>query len=221
MPLLAGRKGMCALELATPRNKDNRCSFESPAIAGLSSFPKWSQSAVLAGDLILPINYAMNMTITNNSVVSFHYTLNDADGKLLDTSAGREAFAYIQGQSMIVPGLERQLEGKKAGDSLLAVVPAAEGYGELDPSLVHKVPKDRFGGQNVEMGMQFQAGSEEGGQMGVFTVIGVEDDVIALNGNHPLAGVTLHFNVEVINVREATKEELAHGHVHGEGGHQH
>lgn len=160
------------------------------------------------------------MQITKNSVVSFHYTLNDADGKLLDTSAGREAFAYIQGQSMIVPGLERQLEGKKAGDAVKAVVPASEGYGDLDPSLVHKVPADRFGDQKVELGMQFQAGSE-GGEMGVFTVIGIEDGVVVLNGNHPLAGVTLHFNVEIKDVREATQEELAHGHVHGEGGHQH
>ena len=161
------------------------------------------------------------MQITQNSVVSFHYTLNDADGKLLDTSAGREAFAYIQGHSMIVPGLERQLEGKKAGESLLAVVPPAEGYGEIDPSLVHKVPADRFGGQNVEPGMQFQAGTSEAGDMGVFTVISVEDGMVALNGNHPLAGVTLHFNVEITDVRAATEEELAHGHVHGEGGHHH
>ena len=159
------------------------------------------------------------MQITKNSVVSFHYTLNDADGKLLDTSAGRDAFAYIQGHSMIVPGLERQLEGRKAGESLLAVVSASEGYGELDPSLVHKVPKDRFGGQNVEVGMQFQAGEQ--GEMGVFTVIGLEDDIVVLNGNHPLAGVTLHFNVEITDVREATPDELSHGHVHGPGGHHH
>lgn len=161
------------------------------------------------------------MQITKNSVVSFHYTLNDADGKLLDTSAGREAFAYIQGHSMIVPGLERQLDGKKAGDSLKAVVPANEGYGELDPNLVHKVPADRFGDQKVEVGMQFQAGNEEGSEMGVFTVISVEDGMVALNGNHPLAGVTLHFTVDITEVREATAEELAHGHVHGEGGHHH
>ena len=161
------------------------------------------------------------MHITKNSVVSFHYTLNDADGKLLDTSAGREAFAYIHGGGMIVPGLERQLEGRQAGDSLQAVVPAAEGYGELDPSLVHKVPADRFGGQKVEPGMQFQAGTSEHGDMGVFTVISVDDGIVALNGNHPLAGVTLHFNVEITGVRQATEEELAHGHVHGEGGHQH
>ena len=160
------------------------------------------------------------MFIKKNSVVSFHYTLNDPDGQLLDTSAGREAFAYIQGHQMIVPGLERQLEGRQAGDTVLAVVPASEGYGEIDPKLVHKVPLDRFGDQKVEPGMQFHAG-REGGEMGVFTVIGVDDGMVALNGNHPLAGVTLHFNVEITEVRAATEEELAHGHVHGPGGHHH
>ena len=89
------------------------------------------------------------MKITKNSVVTFHYTLNDPDGKLLDTSAGRDAFAYIQGQNMIVPGLERQMEGKKAGEKLMAVVPAKDGYGDIDPTLVHKVPADRFGDQTI------------------------------------------------------------------------
>ena len=159
------------------------------------------------------------MQITKNSVVSFHYTLNDADGKLLDTSAGREAFAYIHGGGMIVPGLEEEMEGKKGGDTLQVAIPPAKGYGELDPQLVHKVPLDRFGGQTVEPGMQFQAG--ENGDMGVFTVIGVEDDLVILNGNHPLGGVTLHFNVDITDVRDASEEELEHGHVHGPGGHHH
>lgn len=165
------------------------------------------------------LNSQVVMQITKNAVVSFHYTLNDADGKTLDSSAGREAFAYIHGGGMIVPGLEEQLEGKKAGDSLLAVVSPEKGYGNIDPQLLHKVPQDRFGDQKVEPGMQFQAG--ERGEMGVFTVVAVEDGHVVLNGNHPLAGVTLHFNVEITNVREATQEELAHGHVHGEGGVHH
>jgi FKBP-type peptidyl-prolyl cis-trans isomerase SlyD len=159
------------------------------------------------------------MQIGKNSVVSFHYTLNDGDGKLLDTSAGREAFAYIHGSGMIVPGLEEEMEGKRSGDSLNVEVPPAKGYGEFDPQLVHKVPQDRFGEQQVEPGMQFQAG--ERGEMGVFTVMDVEDGMVMLNGNHPLAGVTLHFNVEITNVREATQDELSHGHVHGEGGVHH
>lgn len=156
------------------------------------------------------------MQITKNAVVSFHYTLNDADGTTLDSSAGREAFAYIHGGGMIVPGLEEQLEGKKAGETLLAVVEAAKGYGEIDPQLVQRVPVDRFGGQQVEEGMQFQTPDNR-----VWSVLEVKDGEVVLNGNHPLAGVTLHFNVEITEVREATQEELDHGHVHGPGGHQH
>lgn len=156
------------------------------------------------------------MQITKNSVVTFHYTLNDADGKLLDTSAGREAFAYIHGGGMIVPGLEEQLEGRAAGESLLAVVDAAKGYGDIDPQLLQRVPLDKFGGQAVEAGMQFQTPDNR-----VWSVMDVENGDVLLNGNHPLAGVTLHFNVEITGVREATPEELAHGHVHGEGGHHH
>jgi FKBP-type peptidyl-prolyl cis-trans isomerase SlyD len=159
------------------------------------------------------------MQISKNSVVSFHYTLNDGDGKLLDTSAGREAFTYIHGAGMIVPGLEEEMEGKKSGDNLKVAIPPTKGYGEFDPQLVHKVPQDRFGDQKVEPGMQFQAGEQ--GDMGVFTVMDVQDGNVMLNGNHPLAGVTLHFNVDIKNVREATEEELAHGHVHGEGGVHH
>ena len=156
------------------------------------------------------------MQITKNSVVTFHYTLNDADGKLLDTSAGREAFAYIHGGGMIVPGLEEQLEGRTAGESLLAVVDAAKGYGDIDPQLLQRVPLDKFGGQTVEAGMQFQTPDNR-----VWSVMDVENGDVLLNGNHPLAGVTLHFNVEITGVREATPDELAHGHVHGEGGHHH
>jgi FKBP-type peptidyl-prolyl cis-trans isomerase SlyD len=156
------------------------------------------------------------MQITKNSVVSFHYTLNDPEGKLLDTSAGRDAFAYIHGNGMIVPGLEDQLEGRKAGDSLHAVVDAVNGYGEIDPQLLQKVPVDKFGGQSVEEGMQFQTPDHR-----VWSVMEVKDGEVLLNGNHPLAGVTLHFNVEITDVREATAEELAHGHVHGPDGHHH
>jgi len=171
------------------------------------------------GRTLARLNSQVVMQITKNSVVSFHYTLNDADGKTLDSSAGREAFAYIHGGGMIVPGLEEQLEGKKAGDQLQAVVAPEKGYGNIDPQLLHKVPQDRFGDQKVEPGMQFQAGEQ--GEMGVFTVMAVEEGHVVLNGNHPLAGVTLHFNVEITHVREATEEELAHGHVHGEGGVHH
>ena len=169
----------------------------------------------MGGCLNLPA-ILITMQITKHSVVSFHYTLNDADGKLLDTSAGREAFDYIHGGGMIVPGLEEKLEGLKAGDSLLAVVEADKGYGEIDPQLLQRIPLDKFGGQAVEAGMQFQTPDNR-----VWSVMEVTDSEVMLNGNHPLAGVTLHFNVEITAVREATPDELAHGHVHGEGGHHH
>lgn len=156
------------------------------------------------------------MSITNNSVVSFHYTLRDEQGSTLDTSDGHDAFAYIQGMGMIVPGLEQQMEGKKVGDKFKAVVPPGLGYGEFNKELLQSVPLDKFGGQTVEEGMQFSAGGNA-----VFTVKEVADGKVLLDGNHALAGVTLHFDVEITDVRQATADELSHGHVHGPGGHHH
>lgn len=156
------------------------------------------------------------MSITNNSVVSFHYTLRDDEGTTLDTSDGNDAFAYIQGMGMIVPGLEQQMEGKKTGDKFKAVVPPGLGYGEFNKDLLQSVPLDKFGGQKVEEGMQFSAGGHS-----VFTVKEVADGKVLLDGNHALAGVTLHFDVEITEVRQATADELSHGHVHGPGGHHH
>lgn len=156
------------------------------------------------------------MRITKNSVVSFHYTLNDGEGRLLDTSAGRDAFAYLHGSGQIVAGLESELEGKAKGDSMQVQVEPSKGYGEMDPSLMQKVPVEKFGDQQVEEGMQFQTPDHK-----VWSVVEVKDGQVFLNGNHPLAGVTLHFSVEVTDVREATADEIAHGHVHGPGGHHH
>ena len=159
------------------------------------------------------------MQISNNSVVSFHYKLTNDEGTVLDSSEGRDAFAYLQGAGMIVPGLEEQMDGKKAGDKFDAKISPEKGYGLPDPTRVQSVPMDTFGGQKVEVGMQFSAGEE--GELGVFTVKEVTGENVMLDGNHPLAGVTLNFAIEVTDVREATEEELAHGHVHGPGGHQH
>lgn len=156
------------------------------------------------------------MNITKNAVVSFHYALSNNDGELLDTSHGHDAFAYLHGTGMIVPGLESRMEGRAKGDKFKAVVPPEQGYGEFDTQLVQRVPQEKFGGQKVEEGMQFQAGEH-----GIFTVKEVKDGQVLLDGNHPLAGVTLNFDVEITDVREATPEELSHGHVHGPGGHHH
>lgn len=156
------------------------------------------------------------MKITKDTVVSFHYTLSNNEGEVLDSSSGHEAFSYLQGSQMIVPGLEVQMEGKAKGDKFKAVVAPELGYGEFDQQLLQRVPIDRFGGQTVEEGMQFQAGEHS-----VVTVREVTGQDVLVDGNHPLAGVTLNFDVEVTDVRAATADELAHGHVHGPGGHHH
>lgn len=160
--------------------------------------------------------FSQLMKIKNNSVVSFHYKLSNNEGEVLDSSEGRDAFTYLQGAQMIVPGLESQMEGKSEGEKFTAVIPPENGYGVVEPQLIQRVPKDRFGDQKVEAGMQFQAGEHS-----VVTVREVTDSDVVVDGNHPLAGVTLNFAVEVTGVRDATEEELAHGHVHGEGGHAH
>jgi len=156
------------------------------------------------------------MQVSNNTVVSFHYTLSNPEGEVLDSSQGHDAFSYLQGSQMIVPGLEAQMEGKSKGDKFKAVVTPEMGYGEFNKELLQRVPLDRFGDAKVEEGMQFQAGEHS-----VVTVREVTESEVLVDGNHPLAGITLNFEVEVTDVREATAEELSHGHVHGPGGHQH
>jgi len=160
------------------------------------------------------------MQIAADSVVLIHYTLKDDDGKVLDSSVGGEPLAYIQGHGNLVSGLEKALEGKSRGNRIAATVAPAEGYGMRNEALVQRVPKrslQRTG--EIRKGMQFQAQTEEG--MRVFTVTTVVGDMVTLDGNHPLADQTLHFDVEVVDVRAATAEELEHGHVHGAGGHHH
>jgi FKBP-type peptidyl-prolyl cis-trans isomerase SlyD len=153
-------------------------------------------------------------------VVLIHYTLKDDGGAVLDSSAGGEPLAYIQGHGNLVPGLEKALEGKQDGHTLAVSVAPADGYGTRDESLVQRVPKRALQGSGeIRKGMQFQGQTEAG--MRLFTVTGIVGDMVALDGNHPLADQTLHFDIEVVSVREATSEELEHGHVHGVGGHHH
>ncbi len=159
------------------------------------------------------------MKIAKERVALFHYTLKNDNGEVLDSSDGGEPLAYIHGEFNIVEGLENALEGKEAGDKLDVSVEAAEGYGEYDESLVQPVPKEQFGDHPVEIGAQFHAETAVGPR--VVTVTAVEDDQVVIDANHSLAGENLHFSVEVVEVREATKEELDHGHVHGPGGHEH
>jgi FKBP-type peptidyl-prolyl cis-trans isomerase SlyD len=160
------------------------------------------------------------MNITKDSVASFHYTLKDDDGNTIDTSEGQEPLPYLHGAGNIVPGLERELEGKVIGDKVSVIVKPVDGYGELNETLKQELPKSMFAGiDDIEAGMDFQAETDNGQEM--VTVTNVEGDTVTIDGNHPLAGKNLHFDVEVTEVREASSEELEHGHVHGPGGHEH
>jgi len=160
------------------------------------------------------------MQITNNKVVQMHYKLTDDQGNVIDSSEGREPLSYLQGAGNIIPGLEKQMEGKSAGDKFKAVVEPAEGYGEYDESLMQVVPKSGFqGDMEPEVGMQVQVGTQQGTT--IASIAKIDGEEVTLDMNHPLAGMRLNFDVEVVDVRDATEEELAHGHVHGPGGHEH
>ncbi|MEI6353556.1 MAG: peptidylprolyl isomerase [Methylococcus sp.] len=160
------------------------------------------------------------MQIANDKVVTIHYTLTNDEGDLLDSSKDQDPLAYLHGSGNIIPGLENALTGRSIGDTFNIEVAPEDGYGVRDNEMVQSVPRSAFEGvDNIEPGMQFQAQSPDGIQL--VTVIDLDGDEVILDGNHPMAGFTLHFDVEVINIREATQEELDHGHVHGAGGHHH
>ena len=154
------------------------------------------------------------MKISNNAVVAMHYTLTDNDGNVIDSSSGREPLKYLHGAGNIIPGLEKELAGCEKGDSKKVVVEPAEGYGEVDPNLVQKLPHEMFQGvENIEVGMEFQAQSPTG-QTQFVVVKDVSDDGVTIDANHALAGKVLNFDVTIEEVREASQEELDHGHVH-------
>jgi FKBP-type peptidyl-prolyl cis-trans isomerase SlyD len=156
------------------------------------------------------------MQITKHKVASIHYTLTDNEGKILDSSSGREPLTYIQGIGNLIPGMEEGLEGKSKGEKLSLKISPEKGYGVKDETLTQRVPRTAFGGQEVKVGMQFQTN-----QGGVVTVTHVGLSEITVDANHPLAGVELNFAVEIMDIRFATENEIAHGHVHGPGGHHH
>ncbi len=160
------------------------------------------------------------MNITENAVVLFHYILTDGDGVQLDSSTDTAPLAYIHGHKNIIPGLEQAMEGKKEGDTMKVTVPAADAYGEYQDHLVQEVPRQAFQGiDDVKPGMRFEAQTPSGPVSVVVTA--ATDDTVTVDGNHPLAGKELTFDVKIETVREASEEELAHGHVHGAGGHEH
>jgi len=160
------------------------------------------------------------MKVAENSVVVIDYTLTDNDGEVIDSSEGAGPLSYLHGMGNIITGLEEALLGKKAGDEVKASIEPAKAYGERHEDMKQDVPKELFGGiDNIELGMQFQSETDEGPIM--VTVVGIEEEMITVDGNHPLAGIHLNFDVKIREVREASEEELEHGHVHGEGGHHH
>ena len=160
------------------------------------------------------------MQIALNTVAAFHYTLTDDQGQVVDSSDGREPLTYLHGTGQIVPGLETQMEGHGVGDKFTVDVTPEEGYGAHHDELIQEVAKDSFQGvEDIQPGMQFQGRGPQG-EINV-TVTRVEGNTVYIDGNHPLAGKTLHFAVEIAEVRAATAAELEHGHVHGAGGHHH
>ena len=161
------------------------------------------------------------MTIAENSVVTMHYKLKNISGEIIDSSSEQEPLVYMHGSGNIIVGLEEQLVGKKAGDTISTQVSPEKGYGVPVEALIQKVPTAAFGDEisNIEVGMRFQADTEQGPVPVVVTSI--ENDIVTVDGNHPLAGQELFFDISIVEVRDASSEEIDHGHVHGPGGHQH
>lgn len=161
------------------------------------------------------------MRIERDRVVALEYTLTDADGKVIDTNRGGESLYYLHGHHNIVPGLERALEGKEAGESLEVQVDPPDGYGERDDTLVFEVPRSELPADvQPQRGGRLQVTAPNGGRA-VATITKVKLNSVVLDANHELAGRRLHFSVRVQKVRKATREELAHGHAHGPGHHHH
>lgn len=160
------------------------------------------------------------MQIIQQSVASIEFTLTDDEGRVIDSSKNSGPLVYMHGAGSLLPGLQAKLEGKSAGDAFKTRIAPEDAYGERDPKKVQSVPRSHLPEEvEVQLGMQFQTQSIEG--MEVMTVVKIQDETIKLDGNHPFAGVALNFEMKVLEVREATAEELEHRHVHGEGGHQH
>ena len=160
------------------------------------------------------------MTIQQHTVVTLNYTLKNSEGTVLDTSEGREPLVYLHGVGALIPGLEEELDGKETGAKLSTVIPPEKAYGEKRDDLLRVVSKDGFqGDEEMQVGMQVQLETDQGPAIAVISKI--EGGDVTLDLNHPLAGMTLHFDVEVVELREATADEIEHGHVHGRGGHQH
>lgn len=155
----------------------------------------------------------------SRSVVSFHYSLRNQQGQLLDASIGGEPILYLEGSGQIIDGLEEALSGLPAGTKRVIMVAAEKAYGQRDPELIRKVARNRLPVEKLNIGDMFQTDGDR--HAAIVTVVAIEGEEVTLDGNHPLAGQDLVFDVEVLNVRPATQDELDHGHAHGHGGHHH
>jgi FKBP-type peptidyl-prolyl cis-trans isomerase SlyD len=156
----------------------------------------------------------MSLTITDNLVVSITYTLTNDDATVLDSTEESGPMDYLHGADNIIQGLEDGLEGKQVGDKLKVRVDPEDGYGEVFTELMQVVDLASFEGvESVEAGMQFESETDEG-ELEIVTIKSVEGNEVTIDANHPLAGVTLNFDVEIVGVREATAEEIEHEHVH-------
>ncbi|OQW69437.1 MAG: peptidylprolyl isomerase [Proteobacteria bacterium ST_bin11] len=157
------------------------------------------------------------MQITDKTAVSIHYTLTNQDGEQLDSSRGEEPLFYLHGAGNIIAGLEAALNGKQAGDKFNVTIAADQAYGEVSEEMIQVVSKKMFDGMDIDIGMQFHADVSHG--PGIITIVEIDGDDVTIDGNHPLAGEDLTFDVEVLDVRPATADEMAHGHIHGAGCH--
>jgi len=159
----------------------------------------------------------MTLLIGQNSVVSLHYTLKDDSGEVMESSEGNPPLVYLHGANNLIPGLEKELQGKTAGVRFDVTIPPEQAYGNVNPALIQKVNKDLFEGvETIQPGMSFIAQGDGGVQQQI-RVVAVQDDVVTIDANHPMAGMTLHFEIEVVDVRDATAQEIEHGHVHAHG----
>jgi FKBP-type peptidyl-prolyl cis-trans isomerase SlyD len=157
------------------------------------------------------------MQVSERSAVSIHYTLTNNAGEQLDSSIGEQPLVYLHGAGNIISGLENALTGKSVGDKFDVSIAPEDAYGEFDPGMTQIVSLKMFEGMDVEIGMQFHADVTHGS--GVITIVAIDGDDVTVDGNHPLAGETLNFAVEVVDVRPATDDEWSHGHIHGAGCH--
>lgn len=159
------------------------------------------------------------MKIEKNKVVLMHYRLKNDSGEQLDSSFGNEPMGFIYGNGMIISGLEHILVEKSKGDKFTTIIPPEDGYGLKNDDLIQDVSLSQFENKDdVKVGLQFEV---NGTNPALATVVEINGDTVTLDLNHPLAGVELYFDIEIVDVRDATPEELDHGHVHGVGGHHH